>query len=67
MKLTLTIPHYANAKINGNAVEVEFPIAGKYDKVDFEAYLKLYDDQGDFVDSGKIETANNKIHMKHFD
>ncbi len=66
MKLKLVIPHYAKAKINGNAVEIEFSIAGKYDRVDFEAYLKLYDDQGGFVDSGKIETADNKIYMNHF-
>ena len=67
MKLTLTIPHYANAKINGNTVEIEFSIAGTYDIVDFETYLKLYDDQGGFVDSGKIETMDDKIHMKYFD
>lgn len=67
MKLTLTIPNYAKAKISGNAVEFEFSVAGKYDRVDFETYLKLYDDQDAFVDDGKIATADNKIHMKHFD
>ncbi len=80
MKLTLTMfpeypsPGYSNlkiSKISENTVEIEFPehpVAKKISRSvcysDIEIYFKLYDDRGVYVDIGKIETADNKIHIR---